>query len=69
MHRRVSLPRAPLALGIAVIATCAFAAAVPGAMAAGQLAAARAAVADDPDVLGAERLFSAWMEGQIAYRR
>jgi len=68
MHRRVSLPRAPLALGIAVIATCAFAAAVPGAMAAGQLAAARAAVADDPDVLGAERLFSAWMEGQIAYR-
>src|SRR5262249_40358934 len=25
-------------------------------------------VADDPDVLGAERLFSAWMEGQIAYR-
>jgi D-alanyl-D-alanine carboxypeptidase len=25
-------------------------------------------VADDADVLGAERLFSAWMEGQIAYR-
>jgi len=25
-------------------------------------------VADDPDVQGAERLFSAWMEGQIAYR-
>jgi len=25
-------------------------------------------VASDPDVLGAERLFSAWMEGQIAYR-
>ena len=24
--------------------------------------------ADDPDVQGAERLFSAWMEGQIAYR-
>jgi CubicO group peptidase (beta-lactamase class C family) len=24
--------------------------------------------ANDPDVLGAERLFSAWMEGQIAYR-
>src|SRR3979411_1575156 len=24
--------------------------------------------ASDPDVLGAERLFSAWMEGQIAYR-
>lgn len=27
-----------------------------------------ASVATDPDVLGAERLFSAWMEGQIAYR-
>ena len=25
-------------------------------------------IANDPDVLGAERLFSAWMEGQIAYR-
>jgi len=25
-------------------------------------------VASNPDVLGAERLFSAWMEGQIAYR-
>ena len=28
----------------------------------------RATVAGDPDVLGAERLFSAWVEGQIAYR-
>lgn len=27
-----------------------------------------ATVANNPDVLGAERLFSAWMEGQIAYR-
>jgi D-alanyl-D-alanine carboxypeptidase len=27
-----------------------------------------AGVADDADVLGAERLFSAWIEGQIAYR-
>src|SRR5262249_39296557 len=25
-------------------------------------------IATDPDVLGAERLFSAWLEGQIAYR-
>ena len=25
-------------------------------------------VADDPDVQGAQRLFSAWMEGQLAYR-
>ena len=27
-----------------------------------------ASTANDPDVVGAERLFSAWMEGQIAYR-
>ncbi|PRC91983.1 serine hydrolase domain-containing protein [Solimicrobium silvestre] len=25
-------------------------------------------ISDDPEVLGSERLFSAWMEGQIAYR-
>src|SRR6185369_12781269 len=25
-------------------------------------------IAGDPDVLGAERLFSAWLEGQIAYK-
>ena len=25
-------------------------------------------IVNDPDVLGAERLFSAWIEGQIAYR-
>ncbi|MEP7384776.1 MAG: serine hydrolase domain-containing protein, partial [Gemmatimonadota bacterium] len=30
--------------------------------------AARSAVATDPDVLAATRLFSAWLEGQIAYR-
>jgi D-alanyl-D-alanine carboxypeptidase len=30
--------------------------------------AAQSGIAQDPDVLGAERLFSAWMEGQIAYR-
>ncbi len=29
---------------------------------------ARPGAATHPDVLGAERLFSAWMEGQIAYR-
>src|SRR4051812_11334294 len=28
----------------------------------------RSRVASDPEVLGAERLFSAWMNGQIAYR-
>jgi len=31
-------------------------------------AASAAAIATDPDVLAAERLFSAWIEGQIAYR-
>lgn len=33
-----------------------------------QMPAASARAATDPDVLGAERLFSAWIEGQIAYR-
>ena len=28
----------------------------------------RSNIANDPDVVGAERLFSAWLEGQIAYR-
>ena len=30
--------------------------------------ATQSTVASDPDVLGAERLFSAWLEGQIAYK-
>ena len=29
---------------------------------------AASSIADDPDVQGAQRLFSAWIEGQIAYR-
>src|SRR5437867_12707340 len=69
MYRLVPPSRTPLALGIAVFAfTCA--AAMPGSAStpAGQPATAHEGVADDPDVLGAERLFSAWMEGQIAYR-
>lgn len=69
MYRLVRTPRTPRALVIAVIAACTFAAAIPGASTlAAQPAAARAGVADNPDVQGAERLFSAWMEGQIAYR-
>jgi D-alanyl-D-alanine carboxypeptidase len=69
MSRHLPPPRTPLALGIAAIAACTIAAAIPGASGqAGQPAVARAAVAGDPDVLGAERLFSAWMAGQIAYR-
>ena len=39
----------------------------PRALAA-QAITAPASVASHPEVLGAERLFSAWMEGQIAYR-
>jgi CubicO group peptidase (beta-lactamase class C family) len=54
---------------IGVVAACTFAAAVPRASALQEhMASARGGVASDPDVLGAERLFSAWMEGQIAYR-
>src|SRR5258705_8167889 len=69
MYRLVPPSPTRLTLGIAVIAACTFAAAIPGASTqSGQKAAAHAGVAGDPDVLGAERLFSAWMEGQIAYR-
>jgi len=46
-----------------VLFTC-FATTVVGA----QTPAASSKIATDPDVLGAERLFSAWLEGQIAYR-
>jgi CubicO group peptidase (beta-lactamase class C family) len=38
------------------------------ALAAPALAPAQAALRDDPDVLGAERLYAAWLEGQIAYK-
>jgi CubicO group peptidase (beta-lactamase class C family) len=68
MYRLVLPPRSRLVFGIAVAAIT-IGAATPGASApAGQPSGARAGVAGDPDVLGAERLFSAWMEGQIAYR-
>jgi len=54
---------------IGVVAACTFAATVPRASALQEhMASARGGVASDLDVLGAERLFSAWMEGQIAYR-
>jgi D-alanyl-D-alanine carboxypeptidase len=69
MNRLVSRPRTSLALGVVVFAW-ALAAAIPRASTQdqGHPAAARAGVASDADVLGAERLFSAWMDGQIAYR-
>ena len=43
--------------------------AVPSGMASAQESRpAPVTVASHPEVLGAERLFSAWMEGQLAYR-
>ena len=69
MCRSVPPSRTPLTLGIAVIAACTVAPAIPGSSTqAGLPATAHAGVAGDPDMLGAERMFSAWMEGQIAYR-
>ncbi len=75
MHRPAQLARparTPVITAIAVVAAFVLLACMlaPHALAA-QAAAARAnatSVAGDPDVLGAERLFSAWIEGQIAYR-
>jgi D-alanyl-D-alanine carboxypeptidase len=53
----------------AVIAACAAAAALTATLLAQAPAkAVTVNLASDPDVLGAERLFSAWMDGQIAYR-
>ncbi len=76
MHRLVLPSRTPLALGIAVIAACTSAAILATAPAPSggegrqdQRGPEHRRSADDPDVLGAERLFSAWMEGQMAYRR
>jgi CubicO group peptidase (beta-lactamase class C family) len=52
-------PSAARALACIVIASASLAA---------QSSTDHTSVATNPDVLGAERLFSAWMEGQIAYR-
>ena len=57
MHRLVPRSRPSLALAVAVIAVMC-AAGVRGA----------SGLAEDADVLGAERLLSAWMDGQLAYR-
>jgi D-alanyl-D-alanine carboxypeptidase len=56
---------------VAFLVVCTLAASSITRSGAAQSATTRAsasAVANDPDVLGAERLFSAWIEGQIAYR-
>ena len=48
---------------------CALLSVVPvGSAVMAQAPATASAVAADPDVLAAERLFSAWLEGQIAYK-
>jgi CubicO group peptidase (beta-lactamase class C family) len=59
-YSRVYATAAIFAFAASVAATSLLAQAAPKA--------ATINVANDPDVLGAERLFSAWMEGQIAYR-
>lgn len=55
-----------------VVTVCLMSATLTLALAVGaqtpQPRAGTANVASDPDVLGAERLFSAWMDGQVAYR-
>ncbi len=57
VHRvRMSAPLATLALSLAALV-------IPGTS-----HAQTGGIASDPDVLAAERLFSAWMDGQLAYR-
>ena len=73
MIHRVQAPRAAhtrVRAGIAVAATFTLVMGMgaPHSLAAQLAAASPTRVASEPDVLGAERLFSAWMEGQIAYR-
>ena len=75
MIRLVQTPRTAFAhiiIFISVIAAFALVASLfsTGALQAQSVASKSNAanVANDPDVLGAERLFSAWIEGQIAYR-
>ena len=66
MNRLIPPTRRSVAL---IVTVWTVAAAMPGASTpTGQSAATHLRPATDPDVLGAERLFSAWMEGQIAYR-
>lgn len=75
MNRIVQTPRTAATLVIRLNSGIAAFALVVSMFASGALYAQSAAppanvanVANDPDVLGAERLFSAWLDGQIAYR-
>ncbi|MEW6321971.1 MAG: serine hydrolase domain-containing protein [Acidobacteriota bacterium] len=58
--------RTTVAAAIGAVAVIAFAGAGPDLAAQG--APAARAVATDPEVAGAKRLFTAWIEGQLAYR-
>jgi CubicO group peptidase (beta-lactamase class C family) len=75
MIRLVQTPRTAFAHVIIFISVIAAFALVASLFSTGALQAQSVAsksnsanVSNDPDVLGAERLFSAWIEGQIAYR-
>ena len=68
MHRLVLHSRTPLALAVVILYASTYPKAGPDPATVEQPAATHVRVADDPEVLGAERLFSAWMGGQIAYR-
>ncbi len=59
---------AGLRVGVPVLTLCAVALLMPAAALRAQTAEAPAPAASDPDVLGQQRLFSAWLEGQRAYR-
>lgn len=64
----MSARRTASAVAVALLLATGAGAQTPGDTAATRPAASGAGVARDPDVLGAQRLFSAWLEGQLAYR-
>src|SRR5262245_40200882 len=69
MTRPVARPRIALSLAVAVFSASTFTAAIRAATPSeGAAGGAAGGIARDPDVLGAGRLFSAWMDGQVAYR-
>ena len=68
MHRLVVPSSTPLVLAVVIMYASTYPKAGPDPATVEQPAATHVRVADDPEVLGAERLFSAWMDGQIAYR-
>ena len=69
MHRLVVPSSTPLVLAVVIMYASTYPKAGPDPATVEQPAATHVRVADDPEVLGAERLFSAWMEGQIRINR